>query len=60
MTQSHSKTIQELEIPDNGSCWFWVKNEGASVMYDDGRGCSNVVHCNISSPIINSSTEGMC
>ena len=58
--QSHSKTIQDLGIPDNGSCWFWVENKAASVIYDDGRGCSNVVHCNISSPTISSSTEGMC
>ena len=29
-------------------------------MYDDGRGCSNAVHCNVSLPTISSSTEGMC
>ena len=60
MTQSHSKTKKELGIPDHGSCWFWAENMGVSLMYGDGRGCSNVVHCNVSLPTISSSTEGMC
>ena len=37
---------------------FWVQNRGVFELDRNGRGCSELVYCNVNLPTVNSSTEG--